>query len=180
MRMIPAPTIWLMGLSGAGKTTLAEQLKEALHQAYGIHAEIIDGDTVRSRDPSPLGYTREERIKNIHRIIELSRKLNSNNVPAIVASIHPYMETRAHARATIRNYFEIFLDCQLHECVKRDVKGLYSRAEQGKARNVVGLDEPFEPPIDPDLVVDTAVLSEAVALRRILLFMTGDLRNGPM
>ena len=182
--MAPEPgvrgkVIWLLGLSGCGKTTLAKGLQRALAEQHGIQAEILDGDAVRALDARPLGYSREDRMINIRRIIHMSKLLSRNNVATIVANISPYQELRALARTELPGYVEIHLDCPVEVCAQRDPKGLYARAARGEDHHVIGVGEPFEPPLSPDLVVNTAGTTEAEALRRILGYLRGGAEPSP-
>jgi adenylylsulfate kinase len=164
----PAPVVWLLGLSGSGKTTLAERLRRVLAKEYGLQAELLDGDAVRAQDPARLGYSRADREANVQRIIHLAKLLSRNNVTTVVANISPYQHLRDLARAEIPGYLEVHLECPVEVCAHRDPKGLYARAARGEADHVVGVSEPFEPPLRPDLVVNTAQTTEEDAIRQIL------------
>ncbi len=157
-------TIWLTGLSGAGKSTLAEALAKRLKSA-GRKVEILDGDAVRTHLSKGLGFSREDRDTNIKRIAFVCGLLSRNGVISISAAIAPYREARAWARNEIDNFVEIYVKCPLEVCRERDVKGLYKLVDTGKITHFTGVDDPYEEPEHPDLVVDTAhqTLAESLA-----------------
>jgi adenylylsulfate kinase len=163
--------IWLMGLSGAGKTTLARRLLERA-RAAGRPADLIDGDLVRDFFEDRAGYGRENRIANIKRIVFGSLLLSRNGVLAIVSNISPYEETRQFARRKLPGYREIYLKASVEDCAKRDPKGLYRRAREGTNPSMIGLDEPFEEPRSPDLVVDTGRRGEDECLEDIARYLS--------
>lgn len=162
--------VWLLGLSGAGKTTLARRLL-ARAQEKGAPADLVDGDLVREFFGDTSGYGRENRVANIKRIVFASSLLSRNGILTIVSNISPYEETRAFAREKIPGYLEIYLKASVEDCARRDPKGLYKKARAGENKNMIGIDEPFEEPRTPDLVVDTVGQTEDECLRRILAFL---------
>jgi adenylylsulfate kinase len=150
-------TIWLTGLSGAGKTTLAERLSEALG-ARGRAPEVLDGDVVRTHLSKGLGFSREDRDTNIRRIAFVAGLVTRQGGAVIAAAISPYRETRDEARQLIGaagEFVEVYVECPLDELVRRDVKGLYARALRGEIANFTGVSDPYEAPEDPELVVHT-------------------------
>ncbi|HET8912628.1 MAG TPA: adenylyl-sulfate kinase [Ktedonobacteraceae bacterium] len=149
-------TIWFTGLSGAGKSTLAEGVAERLKQDYGRNVEILDGDTVRTHLSKGLGFSQEDRDTNIKRIAFVCGLLTRNNVATISAAISPYRATRAWARQEIGNFIEVYVKCPIEVCRERDVKGLYKLVDEGKLKNFTGVDDPYEEPEQPELVLDTA------------------------
>lgn len=148
-------TVWFTGMSGAGKTTLSHALIERLRKAAGGRArvELLDGDIVRTHLSKGLGYSREDRDTNIRRIGFVSGLLSRNGVIVIVAAISPYRETRDEVKRGIATFVEVFVDCPLEVLVARDVKGLYRQALAGEVGHFTGISDPYEPPLDPSVVV---------------------------
>jgi adenylylsulfate kinase len=165
-----SPVVWLLGLSGAGKTTLAMRLLEHT-RTKGRRADFIDGDLVRDFFADRAGYGRENRIANIKKIIFAAMLLSRNDVLTFVSNISPYEETREFARRKLPRYYEIYLKASVDDCAARDPKGLYRKAREGKNGGMIGVDEPFEVPASPDLVVDTGRLSENDCFDEILRFL---------
>ena len=158
-------TIWFTGLSGAGKSTLSEALtRHFLEQGRNI--EVLDGDEVRTHLSKGLGFSREDRDTNIKRIAYVCKLLTRNGVFCISAAIAPYREARAWARQEIGNFVEIYVKCPLDVCRERDVKGLYKLVDEGKIQHFTGVDDPYEEPENPDLVVETnkQTIEESVAI----------------
>jgi adenylyl-sulfate kinase len=147
-------TIWFTGLSGAGKSTLSEALTRYF-QARGRNVEVLDGDEVRTHLSKGLGFSREDRDTNIKRIAYVCKLLTRNGVFCISAAIAPYREARAWARREIGNFVEVYVKCPLDVCRERDVKGLYKLVDEGKIQHFTGVDDPYEEPENPDLVVET-------------------------
>ncbi|MEW6126222.1 MAG: adenylyl-sulfate kinase [Acidobacteriota bacterium] len=151
--------IWLTGLSGAGKTTLTQVLSKRL-RAAGKRVEILDGDEVRENLSRGLGFSKADRDTNIHRIGFVARLLARNGVTVIVPAISPYRETRSDVRELIESddvrFVEIFVRCDLPTLIERDVKGLYKKALAGEVKNFTGISDPYEEPLTPDILVDTA------------------------
>ena len=147
-------TIWFTGLSGAGKSTLSEAIEERL-KARGRNVEILDGDIVRTHLSKGLGFSREDRDTNIKRIAFVCGLLARNGVICISAAIAPYREARQWARQEIGNFVEVYVKCPLEVCRQRDVKGLYKLVDEGKITGFTGVDDPYEEPQHPELVVET-------------------------
>ncbi len=147
-------TIWFTGLSGAGKSTLSEAIQQRL-KGHGRNVEILDGDVVRTHLSKGLGFSREDRDTNIKRIAFVCGLLTRNGVACISAAISPYRETRAWARQEIGNFVEIYVKCPIEVCRQRDVKGLYKLVDEGKIKNFTGVDDPYEEPENPELVIET-------------------------
>jgi adenylylsulfate kinase len=160
-------TIWFTGLSGAGKSTLAEALAQHF-KARGRRVEILDGDAVRTHLSKGLGFSREDRDTNIKRIAFVGSLLTRNGVVCISAAIAPYREARAWARQEIGNFVEVYIKCPLEVCRQRDVKGLYKLVDEGKIQHFTGVDDPYEEPEYPDLVVETHKQSIEEGVARIL------------
>lgn len=147
-------TIWLTGLPGAGKTTLAWLVATALQQ-QGLPVEVLDGDELRRTLTKDLGFSREDRSENIRRIAHLATGITRAGGIAIVAAIAPYADARADARKTIGQFVEVYVRCPLAVCMQRDPKGLYAKAQRGELQYLTGLSDPYEEPVNPDVIVDT-------------------------
>jgi adenylylsulfate kinase len=147
-------TIWFTGLSGAGKSTLSEAIEKRLRER-GRNVEILDGDIVRLHLSKGLGFSREDRDTNIKRIAYVCGLLTRNGVIAISAAISPYREARAWARQHIGDFVEVYVKCPIEVCRQRDVKGLYKLVDEGKIKGFTGVDDPYEEPEQPELVVET-------------------------
>ena len=147
-------TLWFTGLSGAGKSTLSLAVEHRL-KARGRNVEVLDGDVVRTNLSKGLGFSREDRDTNIKRIAFVCNLLTRNGVACISAAISPYAETRAWARNEIGNFVEVYLKCPIDVCRQRDVKGLYKLADEGKIKGFTGVDDPYEEPQHPELIIET-------------------------
>jgi adenylylsulfate kinase len=164
-------TIWFTGLSGAGKSTLAEEIEQRLY-IYGRNVEILDGDMVRTHLSKGLGFSREDRDTNIKRIAFVCKLLTRNGVACISAAIAPYREARLEARKEIGNFVEIYVKCPVEICRQRDVKGLYKLVDEGKMQNFTGVDDPYEEPEHPELIVETDKESIEESVDRIFARLT--------
>jgi len=155
-----ARLIWFTGLSGSGKSTLAVQL-EALFHAKGFKTYLLDGDNIRTGLNKDLSFTDEGRVENIRRIGEVSRLLLDAGVIVLSAFISPFKADREQVRSIVgaENYLEVFVDAPLEVCEQRDVKGLYKKVRAGEVKNFTGIDSPYEPPENPDIVLQTHKLS---------------------
>ena len=147
-------TIWTTGLSGAGKSTIAEGL-EAVLRSRGLKVEVLDGDVVRTNLSKGLGFSKEDRDTNIRRIGFVSKLLTRNGVATITAAISPYRDVRDEIRKEIGDFVEVYVDCSLEELTRRDVKGLYAKAIRGEIANFTGVSDPYEEPLNPEVVVHT-------------------------
>lgn len=148
--------VWLMGLSGAGKSTIAELLKQKLADD-GIFSILLDGDALREGINKNLGFDDSDRLENVRRAAEIANMLAENNIVAICSLITPLHEHQQVVRNTIRMpYFEVFVDCPLTVCEKRDVKGLYKKARQNEIKHFTGISAPFKTPLHADLTLCTA------------------------
>lgn len=157
-------TVWMTGLSGAGKTTIAHVLEREL-VARGCAVEVLDGDVVRTHLSKGLGFSREDRDTNILRIAFVCALLTKHGAAVISAAISPYAETRAKAREMIGNFIEVHVHAPLEEVIRRDVKGLYARALAGEIKEFTGVSDPYEAPEAPEVRVETdrETVEESVA-----------------
>src|SRR4030081_2518203 len=159
--------LWFTGLSGAGKSTLAEALREELTRR-GRKPEILDGDEIRTNLSKGLGFSKEDRDTNIRRIGYVARLLARNGAPVITAAISPYRDVRDEVRAQTPGFVEVYVRCSLDELVRRDVKGLYRKALAGELPNFTGVSDPYEPPLRPEVVVDSEQETVEESVEKIL------------
>ncbi|MGC9359767.1 MAG: adenylyl-sulfate kinase [Anaerolineae bacterium] len=148
-------TLWFTGLSGAGKTTLARALEPILRER-GLKVERLDGDIVRQSLTKDLGFSKEDRDLNIGRVTFVAKLLTRNGVAVLCSFISPYRARRQQSRDEIGEFVECFVDCPLEVLIERDVKGLYKKALAGEIANFTGISDPYEPPEQPDIVVNSA------------------------
>lgn len=147
-------TVWFTGLSGAGKSTLADALEKKV-RALGLKIERLDGDIVRQSLTKDLGFSKEDRDKNIERVTFVAKLLTRNGVMSLVSFISPYRAMRDYARQETGNFVEVYVKCPLEVCVGRDVKGLYAKAKKGEIPNFTGVSDPYEEPLNPEITVET-------------------------
>jgi len=157
--------IWLTGLSGSGKSTIAEGLYKKI-QSRGLKVEYLDGDRVRNIFPK-TGFSKEERDRHVKRIGFLASMLEKNGVIVVAAFISPYEESRKFVRDLCNNFIEVHVSTPLEECKRRDIKGLYARAEKGEIKNFTGIDDPYEVPLQPELRIDTTNITVDEAVNKI-------------
>ena len=160
--------LWMTGLSGAGKTTIALELLQQLADR-GLRLERLDGDVVRESLTSDLGFTAEDRRKNIERITFVTKLLSRNGVGCVCSFISPYQAVRDHVRANTTNFLEVFVDAPLDVVIDRDVKGLYKKALAGEIPNFTGVSDPFEAPKNPDIHIHTDQETVAESARHIVV-----------
>ena len=161
-------TLWFTGLSGAGKTTISRLVAEEL-QARGSRLEILDGDVVRENLSKGLGFSKKDRDTNIRRISFVADLLSRNGVPVITAAISPYREIRAEERELMGDRFiEVFVKASVEVCAERDAKGLYEKAFKGEIKEFTGVSDPYEEPLDPELVLETENQSPEESAGRVL------------
>lgn len=148
--------LWFTGLSGAGKSTLAHAVEGALYK-YGAHTFVFDGDNVRHGLCGDLGFGEQDRVENIRRVGEMSKLFIEAGVIALTAFISPFRADRDRVRALVapEDFIEVFCHCPLQVCEQRDVKGLYAKARQGLIKDFTGISSPYEPPVNPELELDT-------------------------
>ena len=161
-------TLWFTGLSGAGKTTIAEIVEHELRDRIGS-VEVLDGDIVRTNLSKGLGFSREDRDTNVLRIGFVAGLLTRNGVPVIVSAISPFKEVRDQVRRDIgEDFIEIFVDAPLEVCADRDVKGLYKKAFSGEIPQFTGVSDPYEPPAAPELVLNTDLEEPEESARKVI------------
>lgn len=161
----PAAVLWLTGLSGAGKSTIASAVVSELTRR-GIRTEYLDGDAVRLL--SPTGFTRADRDLHVKRVGFLASRLEHHGVTVVCALISPYAEARRDVRSRCRRFIEVYVSTPLAECERRDVKGLYARARRHEITNFTGIDDPYEAPENPDLLIDTTQVTVDQAVTHVL------------
>ncbi len=165
-------TIWLTGLSGSGKSTIAVELEHALienrHQAY-----ILDGDNIRHGLNKNLGFSPEDRAENIRRIGEVAKLFTEGGIITITAFISPYREDRDAVRKLLNDgeFIEIYVKCPLDVCEERDTKGLYKKARAGEVKDFTGISAPYEEPLNPELTIDSSKLTVEESTRAILNYL---------
>ena len=147
-------TIWFTGLPSAGKTTLACLLQKKI-QDLEFQVEHLDGDEVRQNLTKDLGFSKEDRNENIRRITYVAKLLTRVGAVVITSVISPYKILRDYAREEIGDFVEVYVNCPLEVCIKRDVKGLYKKAIKGELTNFTGISDPYEPPLSPEVIIDT-------------------------
>ena len=157
-------TVWFTGLSGAGKSTIAEALAKVLKER-GRNVEIMDGDVVRTNLSKGLGFSKEDRDINIRRIGFVCDLLARNGVVAIAAAISPYREIRDENRANTENFLEVYVECSIEELTRRDVKGLYEKALKGEIKNFTGISDPYEAPLNPEVTLNSETQTEEESLK---------------
>ena len=162
-------TVWMTGLSGSGKSTVAKGLERYLHE-HGFLTQILDGDNIRVGINNNLGFSEEDRTENIRRIAEVSKLFVNCGIITLNCFVSPTREMRKMAKEIIGadNFIEVFINASLAECEKRDVKGLYSKARLGEIKNFTGVDAPFEDPSNAAVEVNTAELSIDESIKKVL------------
>jgi adenylyl-sulfate kinase len=164
-------TLWFTGMSGAGKSTLSAPVVERL-RALGHKVELLDGDVVRTNLSKGLGYSKEDRDINVRRIGFVANLLSRNGVVAVTAAISPYRAVRDEIRALVTGdgggFVEVHVHCPVEVLAKRDVKGLYKQALAGEIGNFTGVSDPYEPPLKPEVIVDSSKETVAESIDKII------------
>lgn len=159
--------LWFTGLSGSGKSTIANAVEVELYQ-QGIHTYTLDGDNVRKGLNGDLDFSPESRTENIRRIAEVANLFVDSGIVVLAAFVSPYIKDREMIKRIVKdvNFVEIFVDTPIEDCERRDVKGLYAKARKGLIKDFTGINAPYEKPVNPDITVDTTQLTvqEAVAI----------------
>ncbi|MCW2971809.1 MAG: cysC [Thermoleophilia bacterium] len=164
-------TLWFTGLSQSGKTTTAQLVGQKLRERGVDRLENLDGDLMRMGLSKGLGFSKEDRDENIRRFYLVSQLLTRNDVVTIVAAISPYREARDTARAVIGDFAEIYVKAPLQVCADRDTKGLYAKAMSGELKEFTGVSDPYEEPLNPELVLDTENATPEDNANRVLAWM---------
>ncbi|MGZ5307988.1 MAG: adenylyl-sulfate kinase [Solirubrobacterales bacterium] len=161
-------TLWFTGLSGAGKTTISHLVEQDLRDR-GSRIEVLDGDVVRENLSKGLGFSKEDRDTNIRRIAFVADLLSRNGVPVITAAISPYRELRDEARELMGDRFiEVYVNASVDVCAERDTKGLYEKAFAGEIKEFTGVSDPYEPPLDAEISLDTENQSPEESAQKII------------
>lgn len=160
-------TLWFTGLSGSGKSTIAERVAFKLERR-GLDVEILDGDVVRTHLSKGLGFSREDRDANIKRVGFVCQLLTRHGVIAVASVISPYREARDFNRAKIKDFVEVYTRCPIEICAERDLKGLYQKAKAGEIKGFTGVDDPYEAPLNPEVVCHTDQESVEESVEKVL------------
>lgn len=163
-------TLWMTGLSGAGKTTIAKILVKEL-QERGLKIERLDGDVVRQSLTRDLGFSKEDRDKNIERVTFVAKLLSRNGVGVVCSFISPYQATRDMVRSETTNFIEVFIHAPLEVCAERDVKGMYAKAFAGEIENFTGVSDPYEEPTSPEVVIHTHEEEPEESAARLIAYL---------
>ena len=165
--------LWFTGLSGSGKSTIANRVEQLLHEK-GVHTYILDGDNIRNGLNKDLSFKPKDREENIRRIAEISNLMIDAGLVILAAFISPYKKDREKVRKTVgaRNMIEIYINTSLKECEHRDVKGLYKKARQGEIKNMTGISAPYEEPKNPEIEIKTEELSVENAAKKITNYLS--------
>ena len=147
-------TVWFTGLPCSGKTTIADRVAKIIRDE-GYRVERLDGDTVRKGLTSDLGFSKEDRDENIKRVTFVSKLLTRNGVIVLATFVSPYKERRNLSRKEIGDFVEVYCKCPLEECMRRDIKGMYKKALAGEIKDFTGINDPYEEPLNPELILDT-------------------------
>ena len=162
--------LWLTGLSGSGKTTIAKGLEQDLKER-GHLVEILDGDIIRTNLSKGLSFSKEDRETNIRRIYFVANLLRRNGVIVIVAAISPYRTMRDEFRSSTENFIEIYVNAPLDVCEERDVKGLYAKARTGEIKAFTGIDDPYEEPLTPHIICYSAEENISESIAKVTAFL---------
>jgi len=146
--------LWFTGLPCSGKTTVADVVADKLKK-MNYKVERLDGDIVRQGLTRDLGFSKEDRDKNIERVTFVTKLLSRNGVATLVSFVSPYREKRQHVREETTNFIEVFAKCPVEVCQERDVKGMYAKALRGEIKDFTGVDDPYEDPVNPEIVIET-------------------------
>ncbi len=167
-----AKVIWMTGLSGSGKTTIAKGVERHLH-SHGIINQLLDGDNIRVGISNNLSFTKEDRVENIRRISEVSKLFINCGIVTLNCFVSPTISIRKKARNIIgsNDFIEIYINASIETCENRDTKGLYQKARKGEISNLSGINAPFEPPKNPDLEINTSRLSIDESIEKVINYI---------
>ena len=165
--------VWFTGLPASGKTTIAKGVAERLRN-LGYRVELLDGDWVRKTINPDAGFTFEERRRHLLRVAWIARLLARNGVITLCSFVSPYRSVRAEVRRIVEEevpFIEVYVECSLEECIRRDPKGLYKKALRGEIKHFTGISDPYEPPEHPDIVVNTETMSVEECVEKVLQYL---------
>ncbi len=171
--------VWITGLSGSGKTTIARAVAERLRDE-GYRVEVLDGDEVRRWLSPEAGFTRPERERHLRRVAHVARLLARNGVVVLCSFVSPYRSIRAEVRRIVEAdapFMEVYAQCSIEECIRRDPKGLYARALRGEIEHFTGISDPYEPPEKPDITLDTEHDPLEVNVKKLFTIILGKLKG---
>ncbi len=172
-------TVWFTGLSGAGKSTLSQAVQRQLTE-LGFRTEILDGDIIRQHLSKGLGFSREDRDENVRRIGFVANLLTRHGVIVLVAVVSPYLATRGEVRSAIGRFLEVYVNAPLSVCEERDPKGLYGKARTGELRGLTGIDDPYEPPVRPEVECRTDIETVNESASKVLHAILTALGSHPL
>lgn len=175
--MIPSKTFWLTGFSGAGKTTISNEVYSLLHPTIPLY--LLDGDVLRETVCAGLGFSKEDRHENLRRAAGVARILNDAGVHVLAAFVSPYQKDRDMVRSIIGqdNFYEIHIDTSITECETRDPKGLYKKAREGRLPHFTGIDDPYEVPVSPQFKIQTHGCTVRESASTLCRFITREIFN---
>ncbi|TYC15647.1 adenylyl-sulfate kinase [Bizionia gelidisalsuginis] len=170
--------VWFTGLSGSGKSTIANGVEQELYKK-GVKTYILDGDNIRNGINSDLSFSPEDRTQNIRRIAEVSNLMIDAGIVVLAAFVSPYKKDRDNIRSVVKdvNFVEVYVNASIEECEKRDVKGLYKKARRGEIKNMTGISAPYDAPENPDIEVQTEDESIEKIVQKIVQYITPKLLN---
>ena len=160
-------TVWFTGLPSSGKTTVAVEVLRAL-RCRDRAAELLDGDEIRRWLWPELGFSKEDRDKNVRRLGYIANLISRNGVITLVAAVSPYRAVRDEVRVLLGAFIEVYVSAPVETCFNRDTKGLYKKATEGEIKNLTGFDDPYEPPLSPEVMIDTSRSSLFECSRKVL------------
>jgi len=163
-------TVWFTGLPCSGKTTIADKLAEKLRER-DLKVERLDGDIVREGLTRDLGFSKEDRDMNIERVTFVAKLLTRNDVIVLATFVSPYIARRQKTREEIGEFIEVYVKASVETCIERDVKGMYKKALAGEIKNFTGVDDPYEAPSDPEIIVDTEKESLNESVEKVLKYL---------
>ena len=169
--------LWFTGLSGSGKSTIANVVEQELHK-LGVKTYTLDGDNIRKGINNDLTFSPQDRTENIRRIAEVANLFIDAGIVVLAAFVSPYKKDRDKIRVIVKdvNFVEIFINASIEECERRDVKGLYKKARAGKIKNMTGISAPYEAPVNPDIEIDTEKETVETTVSRIIEYLTPKLK----